>query len=151
MKMGNTTLVFLVLLGLPLVACWDLPEAALAPDANRPRGTPEVAAADAWSEAYARFLADYPEALTLIEETEHVRNWDAEAQEHWLGRRLRQVRWRRAPRYRGVQASAYVLAVDGIGAYVAGLVRGEEPSTALLDPMWDMGRSWPLDFPELSR
>ena len=143
MKTNATTTAVAALLALALAACKDSPEVATAPDADNP----EVAEADAWKDAYARFLTDYPEALSLVEETEHVKSWDAEARERWLGLRLRHVRWRRKPRYLGAQATAYVRAVDGIRAYVAVLANGEEPSPALLDPMLGHGAVMAVGLP----
>ncbi len=164
----KTTTTAAVLLALAFAACKDSPEAATAPDADNPEA-PEVAEADAWTEAYARFLTDYPEALTLIEEaaetnfwpdgttqSELIRSWgDSELRRRWL-----QPSYRHMPSspygrgkliYPNDQDKALVRTMDGIRAYVGGLAKGKEPSPALLDAMWNLGRSWPLDFPELSR
>ena len=117
-----------------MTACQDSPEAHVVPEAS----APEISEADARASAYARLLADYPEAATLVDE-ESV--FATPMVERLKGR---QISFR--PRSR-----ALFHATDGIRAYVSELVAGNEPSPALLDAMWDLGRKWPSDFPELAR
>lgn len=156
MKTTTTTTAVVAVL-LAFGACQD------APETPETVASPEAATsdADAWSQAYDQFLADFPAARTFIEETaegtpdvaiasELVRTWAVEHREGWLRPRRRHGRPDSPLVYPGAQAEATVRAMDGIAAYVASVAEGSSPSTKLLDDMWNLGLQWPWDFPELS-
>ncbi|MYH51457.1 MAG: hypothetical protein F4139_00750 [Gemmatimonadetes bacterium] len=144
-----------VLLALTVLAgCQD------APATLETSAAPETAEADVvWSKAYRQFLADYPGALSFLENTaeatrgvaiasELVRTWTAEHRQGWLRPRRQHGRLDSPLVYPGAREEAKVRAMDGIAAYVASVAEGGEPPPTLLNDLWNLGLQWPWEFPE---